>query len=92
MKKSELIAVIAEKADCSKKEAENLLRIFTETVSETLAGGEKVSISGFGVFNVVDRAARDSVNPATKEKRHIEARKAPVFKAAKALKEAVDHK
>lgn len=92
MKKAELVTVVAEKAGCTKKEAETILGIFIETVSEALANGEKVSVSGFGIFNVADRAARDVKNPATGEIRHIEARKAPVFKAAKALKEAVDHK
>ncbi|MBQ1537329.1 MAG: HU family DNA-binding protein [Ruminococcus sp.] len=92
MKKSELIAAIAEKGGFTKKESEAMLKLFTETVTEALANGEKVSVSGFGVFNVTDRAARDTVNPATKKVQHIEARKAPVFKASKALKEAVDHK
>lgn len=92
MKKAEFIEAIAEKAGCTKKDAETMLGIFTETVTEALANGEKVSVTGFGIFNVADRAARDVKNPATGEIRHIEARKAPVFKAAKALKEAVDHK
>ena len=88
MKKSELIAAIAEKGGFTKKESEAMLKLFTETVTEALANGEKVSVAGFGVFNVTDRAARDTVNPATKKVQHIEARKAPVFKASKALKEA----
>ncbi|MCR5120862.1 MAG: HU family DNA-binding protein [Ruminococcus sp.] len=92
MKKSELIAAIAEKGDLSKKEAEAMVKLFTETVTEALANGEKVSVSGFGVFNVTERAARDTVNPNTKKVQHIDARKAPVFKASKALKDAVDGK
>lgn len=92
MKKSELIAAIAEKGDLSKKEAEAMVKLFTETVTEALAKGEKVSVSGFGVFNVTKRAARDTINPNTKKVQHIAARKAPVFKASKALKEAVDNK
>ncbi|MCD7742352.1 MAG: HU family DNA-binding protein [Ruminococcus sp.] len=92
MKKSELITAIAEKGGCTKKEAERMLKLFTETVTESLSKGEKVSISGFGVFNISERAARDAINPNTKEITHIKARKAPVFKASKALKEAVDQK
>jgi DNA-binding protein HU-beta len=92
MKKSELIAAIAEKGGCTKKEAETVLSLFTETVTEALVKGEKVSIAGFGVFNSVERAARDTRIPLTKEIKHIEARRAPVFKASKALKDAVDHK
>ncbi|MGN0632684.1 MAG: HU family DNA-binding protein [Oscillospiraceae bacterium] len=92
MKKSELVAAIAQKCGCTKKDAEGMLSVFTETVTEALCKGEKVAISGFGVFNVTERAARDAINPATKVMSHIEARKAPVFKASKALKEAVDHK
>ncbi len=92
MKKSELLAAIAEKGGFSKKEAETMLKLFTETVAEALAKGEKVSVSGFGVFNVTERAARDTINPNTKNPQHIPARKAPVFKASKALKEAVDKK
>jgi DNA-binding protein HU-beta len=91
MKKSELVAAIAAKGGCTKREAEAVLRLFTDTVTDALVKGEKVSIAGFGIFNVADRAARDAVNPATGEIRHIEAKKAPVFKAAKALKDAVDH-
>lgn len=92
MKKSELIAAIAQKGGCTKKEAENWLGIFVETVTDALVSGEKVSVSGFGIFNISERAARDNINPNTKQLQHIEARKVPVFKASKALKEAVDHK
>lgn len=92
MKKSELIAAIAEKGNFTRKQTEAMLKLFTEIVTESLAKGEKVSLSGFGVFNVTERAARDTINPNTKELRHIEARKAPVFKPSKALKEAVDNK
>ncbi len=92
MKKSELIAAIAEKGDITKKDAETMLKLFTDTVTEALANGDKVSVSGFGVFKVTEHAARDTINPNTKQKQHIEARMAPVFKASKALKEAVDHK
>jgi nucleoid DNA-binding protein len=61
-----------------------------DAMAEALARGEKVSIAGFGSFEVRDRAARTGRNPRTGEPVHIPARKDPVFKAAKALKEAVN--
>ena len=79
MTKNDLISAIAEKGGYSKKEAE-----------QALVKGEKVSIVGFGAFEVRDRAAKDSINPATKKPIHVPAKKVPAFKAGKALKEAVD--
>ena len=99
MTKNDLISAIAEKGGYSKKEAEQALEshqcefIFaavTETITEALVKGEKVSIVGFGAFEVRDRAAKDSINPATKKPIHVPAKKVPAFKAGKALKEAVD--
>ena len=88
MTKNDLISAIAEKGGYSKKEAEQAL--VTETITEALVKGEKVSIVGFGAFEVRDRAAKDSINPATKKPIHVPAKKVPAFKAGKALKEAVD--
>lgn len=92
MKKAELIAAIAEKGGYTKKEAENALNAVIETITGSLENGEKVAISGFGSFEVRDRAAKESINPATKEPVHVPAKKVPAFKAAKALKEIVDKK
>jgi len=92
MKKAELIAAIAEKGGYTKKEAENALNAVIETITSSLENGEKVAISGFGSFEVRDRAAKESINPATKEPVHVPAKKVPAFKAAKALKEIVDKK
>ena len=72
------------------EEAEQALAAVTETITEALVKGEKVSIVGFGAFEVRDRAAKDSINPATKKPIHVPAKKVPAFKAGKALKEAVD--
>ena len=82
--------IITEKGGYSKKEAEQALAAVTETITEALVKGEKVSIVGFGAFEVRDRAAKDSINPATKKPIHVPAKKVPAFKAGKALKEAVD--
>ena len=87
MTKNDLISAIAEKGGYSKKEAEQALAAVTETITEALV---KVSIVGFGAFEVRDRAAKDSINPATKKPIHVPAKKVPAFKAGKALKEAVD--
>ncbi len=90
MKKSELIAAIAAKGGYSKKDAEKALDAVTATITESLANGDKISIVGFGSFEVRERAAKESINPATKKPIHVPAKKVPAFKAGKALKEAVD--
>ncbi len=63
--------------------------VFDESIATTLSDGSKVDITGFGKFEVSERPARTGINPATKEPLDIAASKAPTFKAAKALKEAV---
>jgi DNA-binding protein HU-beta len=60
-----------------------------DSITETLAKGQKVQLVGFGTFEVRERAARDGVNPRTKEKIKIAAAKVPAFKPGRALKEAV---
>lgn len=90
MKKSEIIAAVAEKASCTKKDADKVFSAVIDTITEALTNGEKVSITGFGTFEVRNRAAKDAINPATKEPIHVPAKKVPAFKAGKALKEAID--
>ena len=65
------------------------LTTFTNIVADTLVDGDKVSITGFGTFEVTERAERQGRNPATGEAITIAASKSPKFKAGKALKEAV---
>lgn len=89
MNKTELIASMAEKAEISKKDAEKALIAFTNVVIDTLVDGDKVAITGFGTFDVVERAARIARNPQTGESIEIGASKYPKFKAGKALKDAV---
>lgn len=89
MTKAELINAVALKAEISKKESEKAVVATIDAISETLAAGEKVSLVGFGTFEVKERAAREGINPRTKEKINIQASKLPVFKAGKALKETV---
>ena len=90
MNKTEMIAALAEKTGLAKKEAEKALNAFTAIIEEELKKGEKVTLTGFGTFEARERAAREGVNPQTKEKITIAAAKAPAFKAGKALKDALN--
>ena len=90
MNKSELVAAIAEKAELSKKDAENALKAFTDVVADELKKGEKIQLGGFGTFEVSERAARTGRNPQTGDEMKIPASKAPKFKAGKALKDIVN--
>ena len=90
MNKTELIAVVAEKAELSKKDAEKALKAFTDTVAEQLKAGEKIQLVGFGTFEVAERAARTGKNRQTGAAIKIPASKAPKFKAGKALKDTVN--
>ena len=89
MTKTELIAAVAEKTGMTKKDAERVINATFESVTEALAKGDKVAVSGFGNFEVKAREARVGRNPRTKETIQIPATKLPAFKAAKALKDAV---
>lgn len=89
MNKTELIAVMTEKAEISKKDTEKALTAFINVVTDALVTGEKVAISGFGTFEVVERASRIGRNPKTGETIEIKASKAPKFKAGKSLKDVV---
>lgn len=91
MNKTELIAVVAEKAELSKKDAEKAIKAFTDTVSEELVKGGKIQLVGFGTFEVSERAAREGRNPHTGEPMPIAASKAPKFKAGKALKDMINN-
>ena len=90
MNKTEMIAALAEKTSLTKKDTEKVLNAFTTIIEEQLQKGEKVTLTGFGTFEARDRAAREGVNPQTKEKITIPAVKAPAFKAGKALKDALN--
>lgn len=89
MNKNELIAAVAEKADLSKKDAEAAITAAVEAITGALIEGEKVQLVGFGSFEVKTRAARVGRNPKTGEEIPISEARLPVFKAGKALKDAV---
>lgn len=88
MNKTELMEAIAEKANMSKKDTENCMSAFVNVVSDTLANGDKVQWTGFGTFELRQRAARKGVNPSTGEKIDIAASNAPAFKPGKAFKDS----
>ena len=92
MNKTELVANVAEKAGLSKKDAEKALSAVIESVEEALVEGDKVQLIGFGTFEVKDRAARTGRNPQTGKEIKIAASRNPVFKAGRALKDAVNNK
>ncbi|MCD7872183.1 MAG: HU family DNA-binding protein [Clostridiales bacterium] len=89
MNKTELVAAVAEKAELSKKDAEAAIKAVVDAVTEALADGDKVSLVGFGTFDVKTRAARVGKNPRTGEAIEIPEAKVPSFKAGAALKNAV---
>ena len=91
MNKAELIAAVAEKTGMSKKDTETVIVAALNTITEALAEEEKVQLVGFGSFEVKDRPERVARNPqAPDQEITIPASKAPVFKAGKSLKEAVN--
>ena len=89
MNKTELIAAVAEKTGLSKKDTEAAVNAMLLTITETLKAEEKVQLVGFGSFEVKKRAARVGRNPKTNDTIEIPASVVPVFKAGKALKDAV---
>lgn len=90
MNKSELVASVAEVAELTKKDAGKAVNAVFASVQKALVEDDKVQIIGFGTFEVRTRAARKGRNPQTGETIEIPASKNPVFKAGKALKEAVN--
>lgn len=90
MKKSELVAIIAEKADLKKVDAEKALNAFVDAVTDALAKGDKISLVGFGSFETKKRAARQGKNPQTGAVINIAASTVPTFKAGRGLKDAVN--
>ncbi len=92
MTKKELADAVAEEADISKKDAAAAVDAVLNSITKSLKKGQKVSLVGFGTFEVRKRKARTGINPQTKEPIKIPASKAPAFKPGKALKEAIAKK
>ncbi|HYF80914.1 MAG TPA: HU family DNA-binding protein [Symbiobacteriaceae bacterium] len=89
MNKQELVASVAEKADLTKKDAEKAINAVIESIKGALNQGDKVSLVGFGTFEVRTRAARSGRNPQTGDTIKIPAGKVPAFRPGKELKESV---
>ncbi len=90
MNKTDLIDAIAANAGISKKDSEAALKATLDAISTALANEEKVVLVGFGTFETKKREARQGRNPSNGATITIPASKAPVFKAGKALKDAVN--
>lgn len=89
VKKNQFVQTMAERMNVPKKQAMEWLDIFTEEVTKIMKKGDKLNLSGFGIFKVAARAAREGRNPRTGETIQIKASKKAKFVPAKALKEAV---
>jgi len=87
--KDALVSAISEKTELSKKDIETVIDVMIEEVTRVMKAGDKVTLTGFGTFRVSNRAAREGINPQTKEKIQIPAMTVPKFTAGKTLKEAV---
>ena len=89
MQKTDFFKSVAEKAQVSQKEAKQVIDAALDIITESLKGGEKVTLTGFGTFEVRQRQEREGVNPQTRQKIKIAATKTPGFSASSTLKEAV---
>lgn len=87
MNKPELVAKIVEQMNLTKKQVEEVTAVLFDVIMEALVKGDKVVISGFGTFEVHERAKKIGRNPQTGEEILIEGSKAPVFKSAKVFKD-----
>ena len=90
MNKSELVDAIAGSADISKAAAQRALDAVVDAITGALKGGDTVTLVGFGTFATSQRSERTGRNPQTGQPILIKAKKLPVFKAGKALKDAVE--
>jgi len=91
MTKKELAEQIAETHDLSKAESEKIISSVFDEISAALKSNTEVAIPGFGKFSVSQRAARQGLNPRTREKITIPASKSAKFKSAKQLKETINN-
>ena len=89
MNKAELVEEVASQTGLTRKTSREAVDAIISAMTDSLAGGERVTLVGFGTFQVVKRRARRGINPQTRETIQIPAKKAPKFKAGKGLREAV---
>ena len=89
MNKNDLITLTAQQSGLSRKDTELAVSAALETLADALSSGDKVQISGFGIFEIRQRKARTGRNPHTKQPIHIPATQVPVFKPSKSLKDRI---
>jgi integration host factor subunit beta len=90
MTKAELVSKVSSRIKLSKKEAEVVINAITQSISDSLADGNKVEIRGFGSFRIRDRKARTARNPKSRAVVEVPAKRVPFFKAGNDLKRMVD--
>ena len=90
MNKEELVQEISKKAKVTQKDANEVLSVLVDTIQKTVAKGKKVTLVGFGTFSAKKRAAREGINPLTKEPLKIPAKTVASFKAGSKLKDALN--
>lgn len=90
MYKRQFIKAAAEKAGMTERDMNKALNALLEVITEALAESDRVQVTGFGTFDVSERAARDGRNPATGKKIRIPARTVPTFRVGSKLKKAVE--
>tara|TARA_B100000678_G_scaffold73703_1_gene60577 strand:- start:146 stop:421 length:276 start_codon:yes stop_codon:yes gene_type:complete len=90
MTKAELVGKLANKSKLSRKQAVDVVNAITQSISDSLAGGDKVEIRGFGSFVIRERNARIAHNPRSREIVEVPAKRVPFFKAGNDLRKVVD--
>jgi integration host factor subunit beta len=90
MTKAELVVKVANKIKLSRKQAEDAVNAMTQSISDSLAGGDKVEIRGFGSFRIRERNGRIARNPSSGEMVEVFPKKVPFFTAGKDLRKIVD--
>ncbi len=90
MTKAELVIKLANKIKLNRKQAEDVINAMTQSISDSLAGGDRVEIRGFGSFRIRERNARTARNPSSRELVEVPAKKVPFFTAGKDLRKVVD--
>ena len=91
MNKLELISTLKEKADLTKYEAAEIIKIFFDSLSDSFVKGERIEIRGFCSFHIKKYKSYTGRNPKTSEKVIIPPKRLPFFKCGKELKERVDY-
>ncbi len=90
MNKAELVEEVAGKVGLTKKKAGNVVDAITSAITDSLARNEKVTLVGFGTFQVMERKARKGMNPQTGKTIEIPAKRAPKFRPGMSLREVIE--